>query len=101
MVKHTPGPWHYLDIGEVVPSDDDGFPHAELRICFMATPGVDPAASDRISANANLIAASPDLYDALEAILKVRVEGWENIWAGANRCQDIARAALAKARGEA
>lgn len=34
------------------------------------------------------------LREALEAILKVRVEGWENIWAGSNRCRDIANAAL-------
>ena len=40
-----------------------------------------------------------DLVKALESILKVRVEGWENIWAGSNRCQDIARAALARAKG--
>lgn len=45
--------------------------------------------------------AAPDLLEALEAILKVRVEGWENIWAGSSRCQDIARAAIAKVRGEA
>ena len=31
---------------------------------------------------------------AHEAILKVRVQGWENIWAGADRCRSIARAAL-------
>ena len=35
-----------------------------------------------------------ELEGALQSILKVRVEGWENIWAGSNRCQAIARAAL-------
>lgn len=39
------------------------------------------------------------LLAALEAILKVRVEGWENIWAGSTRCQAIAREAIAKATG--
>ena len=39
------------------------------------------------------------LEAALAAILKVEVQGWENIWAGSNRCKDIARAALQNAGG--
>lgn len=34
------------------------------------------------------------LREALKAILKVHVTGWDNIWAGSSRCRDIARAAL-------
>ena len=41
-----------------------------------------------------------DLVDALENILKVQVKGWENIWAGSGRCQEIARVGITKARGK-
>jgi hypothetical protein len=34
------------------------------------------------------------LREALEAVMAVRVQGWENIWAGTSRCHDIARIAL-------
>jgi hypothetical protein len=72
----TPGPWHSLDIGEIVPSDADGYPCDDLRICFMATAGSDPAAPDRIEANARLIGAAPDLYVAL-------VEAKKEMWLSA------------------
>lgn len=66
---HTPGPWHDLDIGEIVPSDDDGFPHETVRICFMATAGSDPTAAERIEANARLIAAAPELLEVAQQAL--------------------------------
>ena len=42
-----------------------------------------------------------DLLEALQDILKVRVDREDNIWAGANRCKDIAREAITKATGAA
>jgi hypothetical protein len=68
MSKHTPGPWTVEEYG------DDETPalvihkDSESRICFMATPGShgDPA---KIEADARLIAAAPDMYEALKAIV--------------------------------
>lgn len=61
---HTPGPWtveHYGD-GDSLVLHSDG----NTRICFMATPGSSPRAFPQIEANARLISAAPDLYEALK-----------------------------------
>lgn len=59
----TKGPWEVREYGDgdslVVHAGDD------WRICFMATPGSSPNAMDRIEANARLIAAAPDMFEAL------------------------------------
>lgn len=63
-ISHTPGPWHVVPYGDgdslVVCSDTDG----EWRICFMATHGGTESVWDAIQANARLIAAAPDLFEA-------------------------------------
>nr|WP_289108753.1 hypothetical protein [uncultured Halomonas sp.] len=52
--------------------------------------------SEKARANAHLIAATPELYDALEMMLQmVEFGGF-----GKDAAMDTARAALAKARGE-
>jgi hypothetical protein len=69
-MTHTPSPWTIHEYG------DDDLPNlvihqdSERRICFMATPGSqgDPAI---IEANANLICAAPDLYDALRFLTEM------------------------------
>ena len=72
-MPHTPAPWTIEEYG------DDETPNlvihkdSESRICFMATPGShgDPAI---IEANAKLIAAAPDLLDALRsAVASIKV----------------------------
>ena len=70
-MPHTPAPWTVEEYG------DDETPtlvihrgETENRICFMATPGSkgDPA---MIEADAHLIAAAPDLLEALKAVVAV------------------------------
>jgi hypothetical protein len=69
MSKSTPGPWTVEEYG------DDDTPalvihkDTETRVCFMATPGShgDPA---KIEADANLIAAAPEMLAALDQIEK-------------------------------
>jgi len=90
-MSHTPGPW-------VVESLVDGYDiHAPESGCFVATTS-DPemiwGAVTR-KGDARLIAAAPELLEALENLLKVHEgEGGTQHHAG-----NMARAAIAKARG--
>jgi hypothetical protein len=63
----------------------------------MATPGDSPGATETIEADSNLIAAAPDLFEALSRM----VNAWEPDSPGTDydTWQD-AKAALARARGE-
>lgn len=93
--KFTPGPWHRSESDKwdiESPDVADG-----SVICVVTDPDGDTSALDaECEANAHLIAAAPDLYVALDAIVTAIKE------------QDIrfgpltwdAEQALAKARGE-
>lgn len=91
--KWQPGPWkvdpdHRPGMAwnrHIVFGDGDG------RICFMAHSG--GGNPERDQANANLIAAAPELYAALDGLLAAPRET-------AAAAEIAARAALAKARGE-
>lgn len=79
-VKHTPGPWYategeYEDEFEVVASD-----------------GAVTIAQPPTEADADLIAAAPDLLAALQYIVAWNPEDWS-----AEQARDMARAAIAKA----
>ena len=85
MSKHTPGPWAVEDLKH----------RYRLRCSIEATDGslVGESYEEK---NAHLIAAAPELLEALENLLKVHEgEGGTQHHAG-----DIARAAIAKAKGE-
>ena len=92
MSEYTPGPWTVEEYGEddcpalVIHKD------TESRVCFMATPGShgDPA---KIEADARLIAAAPDLLEALRDLVSEWDDGLDDpFW-------NAARAAIAKATG--
>ena len=91
MSRHTSGPW-------IVESLVDGYDiHAPESGCFVATTS-DPemvwgAVTRKV--DAHLIAAAPELLEALEAL--VMDESKEYI---PTRLWDAARAAIAKAKGE-
>jgi hypothetical protein len=89
MSKHTKGPWktHLVDSTAIVTEDGKLIAKAEGDY------HLDHAAME---ANARLIAAAPDLLEALELLQA----GWSKnaITAGT---WAIARAAIAKAKGEA
>lgn len=72
--KHTPGPW-YVDQDERPGMQWNRHIHsqtADYAVCFMAhSDGKDPA---RDEANANLIAAAPNLLEALRDLLAVNTE---------------------------
>lgn len=92
--KFTPGPWHYSGLGEVIQRDEREF------ICntkWDGFDGVNEFRNARWEQNAHLIAAAPDLYAALEAII-----AWEQSEDGPFAWEVLgqAKSALAKARGE-
>ena len=115
--KFTPGPWK-IDMG----FGDWGMPithtvfvcdqiyaekHTEICSIYSAQPycmGEQQRVRDKYQtdkANAHLIAAAPELYEALEAIIaRWDAPLWKDIEPTAV-CIGKGRAALAKARGEA
>ena len=89
MAKHTPGPWTQLDGMWVVG-------HGGRTVCTMAEAKTN---NDEMEPNARLIAAAPELLEALEAVtVAAKIEGldakpgWENLL-------ESTRAAIAKAKG--
>ena len=90
--KHTPGPW-------VVRESSCGSVGTDSILTALAF-GDDPdcKADDRMVANARLIAAAPELLEALKAICD---EQDANEGYATPATYDAARAAIAKATGEA
>lgn len=98
LPNFTPGPWFAqvsgIEIGGV------GFVGTAAQI---ADDDADPVASNVIiAADAHLIAAAPDLFAAVEALLAPKINSLMSVADGrAYRIAEIAAvAALAKARGE-
>lgn len=91
--KHTPGPW-ILDYDNGSTQDILSLKHG--GICTVRRAGRHDNAT--FAANARLIAAAPELLEALEHALDVmEIHG---VGIGC-KTQDAARAAIAKAKGEA
>jgi hypothetical protein len=92
MSKHTPGPWI---VYEFVDGYDIRAPEAE---CYVATASDPEAVWGAIGReeDAYLIAAAPELLEALENLLKVH----EGEGGTQYNAADMARAAIAKAKGE-
>lgn len=67
MSKNTPGPWDYS--WEIHPNGCPTVGHRGLMVCMVAHSAKDPDQKETALANANLIAAAPDL---LEALIDVR-----------------------------
>lgn len=84
--KGTPGPWTGRDVG-IARQDDAG-----LQLGFIMT--FDEKRRDECAANAHLIAAAPELLEALQDALHAYDKHCEHSeW-------DFARAVIAKALGE-
>lgn len=96
MNKHTPGPWWLQADGvgwyvECTPERGHSvaYVRAEVEEDDPDTPDAEK------EANARLIAAAPDLLDALKELLDQDEHGEDEIWV-----RNKARAAIAKATGE-
>lgn len=89
--EYTPGPWRvaYLDCNRqsVVMGE-----HIEIATCWHHSVG---SIEKEMHANASLVAAAPDLLEALNA-----VEGAYQCGADLNTVMDQVKSAIAKANGE-
>jgi hypothetical protein len=96
MSKHTPGPW--FAVGAQVEIEDDSVPD----ICTCDPQVMRQSHLDwhprTVEANARLIAAAPELLEALEMMLAC-TEG-QAIYNFMEPQREKARAAIAKAKGE-
>ena len=93
--KHTPGPWRTKREGfstVYVEARIDGGLIQEVAAC-----GPTEAGRDQQEANARLIAAAPELLEALRGIMKLDEDLCSE---GSIEALDKARAAIAKATGE-
>lgn len=96
---HTPGPW----LAAAGPSSVVGWPVVATpigrSICNVTwMPGLPPAVEIECKANARLIAAAPDLLEALNA-LREELSGVDQWWGKLREAADAADAAIAKAQG--
>lgn len=96
MGKHTAGPWRvfnhsWSDISIVAPNFDHGICSLDINHATEESQEADEA---QMQANAQLIASAPELLEALELIAGEPRED------AATWMRGVARAAIAKARGE-
>ena len=89
MSKHTPGPWQYAFEGGTVAFivEADGTTVAKLSTTENST------AHSRLPANARLIAAAPEMLEALQHIMLCEF----NSMSSRQEMVRLARAAIAKA----
>lgn len=103
MSGHTPGPWELESVlvGTWVTGPDGDAP----VICDIVTRDPDGATDEDI-ANGHLIAAAPDLLDALARLTRAVLEAGQayadtaQVTSGMREALYAAEEALAKARGE-
>jgi len=89
MSAHTPGPWvHYPEDNIIVSSSDCKIIEWQARSTHVS--------KEERDSNARLIAAAPDLLEALREI----ESGTYDKWSEGYRAMQIARAAIAKATGQ-
>ena len=95
MSEHTPGPWHWTTSGRLAASVASGK--------LVALGGSEDDILVPKKADACLIATAPDLLAALETITDIEDghDGTHPFACPACQRVDLARAAIAKAKGEA
>lgn len=95
-MKHTPGPWEFSDMSGLTMDDK---PYASAHVGanqeIVAILGDDYEKRDTVLANAQLIAAAPELLEALEEIMPYIAHDKCVPWEKAQKAID-----KAKAKGE-
>lgn len=96
MSKHTPGPW--IAVGSMVEIGDDEVPDVCTCNPQLFGQGHLPITSEREYANAHLIAAAPELLEALKRLIATGLDEREYHEFMSNPAH-YARAAINKATG--
>jgi hypothetical protein len=106
--KHTPGPWQIYPAPYPLIETADGIAVAKTDCSLSRVSGKWVENREMLAANAALISAAPDLLAALEELLVERyaLEEPEEFdadgrWTSSSPASVKARAAIAKAKGEA
>ena len=92
---HTPGPWNLVWWG------NEEYPYPLSVLADRNSAWVARGGSVSSEANARLIAAAPDLLDELQNIANASPHTWDDPSDFQGWAQSRARAAIAKAKGEA
>lgn len=104
ITRHTPGPWNY-DLDYIVAPDPDGR-HPDIYIAEIAHSDEEGriASAPQQDANRRLIAAAPELLEALEYLLEQTVDMDLNYGIALSEGEEEARtqalAAIAKATSQ-
>ena len=94
MAKHTPGPWILRSAGELLNEIPHPFDFVEVsKQRYITTEG---KSEREANANARLIAASPDMLNALLDVLNF----WDDPDMSMSELKGRVRDAVAKAQGE-
>jgi hypothetical protein len=94
MSKHTPGPWRASNATVYAPNQNAPRQMIPIKIESGWLDGAWES-DDEAHANARLIAAAPEMLEALELI-----DGYDGDAIPVSQVRETVRAALAKARGE-
>jgi hypothetical protein len=93
-MSHTPGPWRFSSDGHIVSASTGE------RVCTPHSTLLGGKVSDQIKdlkRNARLIAAAPEMLEALRLIAETE---WVDVALDPQRAVRLARAVIAKAMGE-
>lgn len=95
--KGTPGPWSLDEYCNVVHGEKDGYGRKQnVRVSGVALPG---RVTEEYAANTQLVAAAPELLEALQSLVHADTHGIKNCTAQTSAIEK-ARAAIAKALGK-
>ncbi len=102
--KHTPGPWYVFHSAHLAWRDDNGpgaFSIGDAQTAYSANILCSryqwPERAEEMKANASLIAAAPDLLEALQTLLG---DTDDSDYMTRAEKEEKARAAIARATGE-
>ena len=98
-MKHTSGPWKLRSDALIVGNNDVNM---SIAIAYDKSSAADGVSREEMEANARLIAAAPDMLEALEtltAIVGLTAIKYENQKEMLQEAYNIAIAAIKKAKG--
>ena len=103
ITKHTPGHWTYGTIGDPTSGAGGQIISGSIHIATCHYGGSKSASWGEFTANSRLIAAAPEMYEALRTIStcsRYTVDQGDDLVFAMDTIRDLAKSAVAKAKGE-